>query len=328
MHAVTRGLRGPEIPFDVRYRKGSLVYYRYGNFRNSDGGGGSGGTIFNRAGRRCRDRRAAGYAVPRWMDDPFGKRTAKTGAAGSDGPIGTDFLAFRVINQRGKGGVYEAVDLSALPARLVIIKEGRRHGETAWDGKDGYARIRHEGRVLRALRQAGVAVPELFYEFDQNGNHYLVLERVSGRPLLPRNRAQPARSSRRRAQTILEQLGGQLSKLHAAGWVWRDCKPSHIFFHRGAIRLIDFEGACRIGKTQVLPWGSLNYVPPPYRRTFSRCSGVLEDNYALGVIAFQLVTGELPSVSSHRRTLYHRSRCPDFLRARIEGLLQLRHAPK
>jgi hypothetical protein len=83
MHAATRGLRAPEIPFDARYRKGSLLYYRYGNFRNSDGGVGSGGTIFDRAGRPHRDRRGAGYAIPRWIDDPFTKRPSKIVATGS-----------------------------------------------------------------------------------------------------------------------------------------------------------------------------------------------------------------------------------------------------
>ncbi len=41
----------------------------------------------------------------------------------------------------------------------VIIKEGRRHGETNWDGRDGYALIQHEARVLRKLRAAGSACP-------------------------------------------------------------------------------------------------------------------------------------------------------------------------
>ncbi len=33
LHRATRGLPGPRIPFDARYRKKSLVYYRYGAFR-------------------------------------------------------------------------------------------------------------------------------------------------------------------------------------------------------------------------------------------------------------------------------------------------------
>ena len=68
LHAATRGLHGPEIPFDCRYRKHSLVYYRYGSFYNSHTGA---GFIVDGAGKLHRDRRAPNCAVPRWLDDPF-----------------------------------------------------------------------------------------------------------------------------------------------------------------------------------------------------------------------------------------------------------------
>src|SRR5204862_1881453 len=100
-------------------------------------------------------------------------------------------LVFKAKAQRGKGGVYEAVDLSVLPVRPVIIKEGRRHGETNWDGRDGYALVQHEATVLRELRKAGLPVPEIFREFTKNRNRYLVLEQITGRPLLAVERIQP-----------------------------------------------------------------------------------------------------------------------------------------
>jgi serine/threonine protein kinase len=233
-----------------------------------------------------------------------------------------DALVFKAIAQRGKGGVYEAIDLSVLPVRRVIIKEGRRHGETNWDGRDGYALVRHEAQVLRKLRAAGLPVPEIFREFTQNGNRYLVLERIAGRPLLAATRAQPPQPSWRRAERILEQLAPLLSRMHAAGWTWRDCKPSHIFVQRGALRFIDFEGACRHDRTELLPWGSPDYIPPRYQKKYSRCAGTREDDYALGVIAFQFLSGEFPPAATHRRAaLYKRTRCPEPLRKKIDRLL-------
>ena len=71
LHRATRGLAGPRIPFDARYRKGSLVYYRYGAFRRPAGG--TPGFIQRKGGRRYRDKRAPGRAVPRWLEDPFQK---------------------------------------------------------------------------------------------------------------------------------------------------------------------------------------------------------------------------------------------------------------
>ena len=107
-----------------------------------------------------------------------------TNSAGLPHPFGIDLLPIKAIMQRGKGGVYKALDLSVLPARFVIVKEGRRHGESNWLGVDGFAQIKHEGGVLRQLERAGVAVPTVLREFTQGKSRYLVLEMVRGRPLL------------------------------------------------------------------------------------------------------------------------------------------------
>jgi hypothetical protein len=67
---------------------------------------------------------------------------------------------------------------------------------------------------------------------------------------------------------ILERFAPTLSRMHAAGLVGRDCEPSHIFVHRGQVRLIDFEGACQIHRRDVLPWGSENYYPHKHHKEF------------------------------------------------------------
>lgn len=321
LHAATRDLRGARIPFDASYRKNSVVYYRYGSFQ---GRGKGPGTIKDAHGRRRPDRRASNCAVPPWLVDPFRKsRTQVNNDDPGIGPLAPDFLPYKVLSQRGKGGVYEAIDLSVCPARVVIIKEGRSHGETAWDGQDGFLLVKHEGSVLRELRAAGVPVPCVFREFDRGGNRYVVLEKIEGRPLLPRNRTQPRQASWRRAAQLLEQLSPILATIHRAGWVWRDCKPSHLLRARDdRIRLVDFEGAVRVDRTDVLPWGSREYFPPRYRKKFYRCPGVLEDDYALGVIAFQFGAGKFPpELKRERQLLYRKTRCPKAIQTKLEKLL-------
>jgi tRNA A-37 threonylcarbamoyl transferase component Bud32 len=324
LHAATRRLHGPEIPFDQRYRKDSLVHYRYGSFGKAKNGAAGPRSIIDPAGRSYPDRRAPHHAVPGWLDDPFQKSRPKSNRASARSLLGSSYIRLKLIAQRGKGGVHEAVDLSVLPARLVIIKEGRRHGETAWDGQDGYARVKQEGRVLRALRNAGIPVPEVLHEFTADKNRYLVLEKTPGRPLLARNRIQPARTSWRRAVRLLNQLSPLLEAIHRTGYVWRDCKPEHILVSRGKISLIDFEGACRILETRVLPWGSHPYVPAIYQKEIvRRRPGTLEDNYALGVVLFQFLSGQFPSSSARERAaVYKQTRCPDYLRAKVESFLK------
>jgi len=96
----------------------------------------------------------------------------------SSGPIGLEYLVRKALAQRGKGGVFEALDLAAYPARLVVIKQGRRHGDTDWNGEDGFARVKREGRTLRQLRVAGIPVPEPFRQFKHWGDQFLVLEKI------------------------------------------------------------------------------------------------------------------------------------------------------
>jgi len=319
LHVATRGEAAPEIPFDLRYRRNSLVYYRYGAF--APGRNGKPARIFDETGKPHADRRAPGAAVPAWLNDPFRGRPATQPKA--TGPIGLDYIVFKAFAQRGKGGVFEALDLSVSPARLVVIKQGRRHGDTDWMGEDGFTRVKREGRTLRVLHSAGIPVPKVYREFRHRSHYFLVLEKVLGRSLLPPKREHPAKPSPQRAWKILREVGTLLSRLHAAGWVWRDCKPSHIFLRSSSLRAIDFEGACRINDTDVLPWASPNYVPPSYRKEFARRRiGIFEDDYALGVICFQFVAGEFPPASRRtREQVYRRTGCPKFLRDRIERLL-------
>ncbi len=321
LHAATRDLRGPEVPYDLRYRANSLVYYRFGSLTSDPGR--SADVLFDPAGRPQPEKRAPGCAVPPWVDDPF-SRSRKAARPSADGPIGCDLLPYRAITQRGKGGCYEAIDLSVSPARLVILKEGRPDGETDWSGGDGYSRLKHEGWVLRELAAHSLPVPAVYREFAQDRKRYLVLERIEGSSLLLRHRVQPTRSSWRQAASILAEIEPLLEKIHHAGLVWRDCKPAHIFRHRGVIRLIDFEGACRIAETEVAHWGSYQYLPPIYADgSATRRPGTLEDNYALGVIAFQFLAAEFPSSNARARSkVYRRTNCPDPLRERIERLLR------
>ena len=323
LHAATRKLEGPQIPFDVRYRKNSIVFYRYGAFLGL-GKNGAGGTIVDPAGRIRTDLRDRAHAVPRWLEDPFPQRHVETHNARLTNPLGIELLPIKAIAQRGKGGVYVALDISVLPARFVIVKEGRRHGESNWVGVDGFARVKHEGRILRQLKRAGVAVPTVLREFTQGRNRYLVLEMVRGQSLLTGKCSQPKKSSWRRGLILLDRIGPVLAAIHRAGYVWRDCKPEHIFCQGGQVRLIDFEGACRTDQTEVQPWGSPNYTPPSCHERISRRAGTLEDDYALGVIVFQFGTGKFPPSSSRRRTsIYKGTHCPDSLRSRIESLLQV-----
>ena len=302
LHDLTRGMTAPAVPFDRRFRPGSCVYYRYGSFSQlelRDEDGTRTPAMRDPAGRLVADVREAAEARPDWVSDPFVAAEPAREAAPALSPLATTYRAFRALTQRGKGGVYLALDLSALPPRLCILKEGRAGGETAWDERDGRWRVRHEEAVLSSLRAAGVAVPRVYSSFEAGGNYYLVMEYVEGETL------QSLLNRRRRRLSLTVALGhgarlaSLLSAIHAAGWAWRDCKPSNLILTGGSVlRPLDFEGACRVERPDPSPWSTTAFTPPPPPRACLTRSGDDGDRYALGAVVHLLLAGRLPEPSA------------------------------
>ncbi len=302
LHQVTRGLSAPAIPFDLQFRPGSCVYYRYGAFERLEMETPDGGrvpAIRHPAGHLVPDRREAGAAKPGWVSDPFIVGRAPRKAKSADSPLLTSFRAFRALSQRGKGGVYQAIDINGGAPRFCLLKEGRRGGEVNWDGRDGHWRVRNEERVLYSLREAGIDAPAIRASFEVEGNFYLVTEFLDGEnlqaSLIKRSRRLPIAQAVRRGIQICDLV----SKIHAAGWVWRDCKPSNlILMNNGELRPIDFEGACLIADPDPWPWNTTEFSPSGSLEICPERSRVPEDLYAIGATVYFLLTGRLLEAAS------------------------------
>ena len=325
LHQLTLELPAPIVPYDLRFRKKSSVFYRYGGFKeieiqNEDGR--STFAIRDEQGALIPDTRTANHAAPNWLANPFLLRSMAQSHTGTS-PLQTTVRAFEALSQRGKGGVYRAVDLSANAPRLCLLKEGRRHGETDWDGRDGHWRVRHEGRVLARLASAGVTVPQVYTSFTVESHYYLVTEYIEGDNL------QALLSARQRKLTLTQalQFGVQaaklLGKIHAAGWVWRDCKPLNLIRTKSnQLRPIDFEGACLITRPDPSAWGTAGYAPPEWLDDSLPPSREPEDLFALGVTLYQLFSGEIPTTRIRASTVKKLdSKVPIAVRKIISALL-------
>ncbi|MDT7690574.1 MAG: hypothetical protein QOE46_3333 [Acidobacteriota bacterium] len=302
LYQLTRGMGAPAIPFDLKYRADGCVYYRYGAFKALEVEGHDGAVTYairDPEGRFVLDTRDSA-ARPEWIADPFiegaGLPASKPAALT---PLQTTFKAFRALAQRGRGGVYQALDLSATPPRLCILKEGRRDGEVCWDGRDGFWRIGHERRVLEALDGAGVEVPRVYSSFGAEKNYYLAVEFIEGESLdrwLERRRR---RLGVARALAMAAHLARLVARIHSAGWVWRDCKPGNLVITKsGRLRPLDFEGACPVESPDTLPWGTVGYMPPEGTHAFRGQSRLPEDLYALGAVIYLLFAGRTPDAPS------------------------------
>jgi len=282
---LTADLAGPTVPFDTRFKPGSIVYYRYGAYQKLD----------LELANGCRVpavKDLEGNLVPdvRQSSSESNGKQLRARASIQD----RSFEIIKAISQRGKGGVYQVLDLDFTPPRLCLLKEGRALGELDWDGIDGKLRVLREESVMKALRAKGLDLPRVYSSFQESGNYYLLTEFVEGENLNGVLLAQRRRFSVVRSLTLALSLAEFIASLHHVGWVWRDCKPSNLILTTGnGLRPVDFEGACPIGQQNPPRW-----LTPAYslKKTIAAPAGTDEDLHALGVIIYLLLTGQLPDV--------------------------------
>lgn len=293
LHRLTLGIAAPAIPFDTQFRPGSNVYYRYGAFKSIEierEDGRLAAVIRDADGNFVPDTRDSD-GPPSWVTDPF-PGSGEDQACDDGNPLVTTYQIFRALSQRGKGGVYNAVDLGADPPRLCIVKEGRKNGEVDWDGLDGTDYIRRESRNLKALQPAGPEIPAVYASFELEGNFYLVTEYIHGETLHKALMKRQRRLSLKKTLQLSLQVAIMMKQIHTAGWAWRDCKPLNLILtDTGVLRPIDFEGAQTFTEQRPIVWGTEEFLPPEWREKTSGESIVASDLYALGALIYVLVGG-------------------------------------
>ncbi len=156
-------------------------------------------------------------------------------------------------------------------------------------------RFQVEARALRRLSHRG-CVAVLDTGATDSGRPYLVMERVDGTVLAA------LRGQRLPIEQVIQiatQLADVLWSAHREGIVHRDLKPENIILVGRDVKVLDF-GIARITapelpditKTgQVL--GTPQYMSPEQLRG-SREVGPATDQYALGVLLYELLEGRLP----------------------------------
>ncbi len=185
------------------------------------------------------------------------------------------------------------------------------------DGDHAFATKRF---FLEARVTSGLSHPNTVRVFDfgqeDSGLLFLAMELLNGRTLRAEQKAREKRGatySEAEAIEIAIQVTRSLSEAHDAGLVHRDLKPDNIFLHRAAVddivvKVLDF-GIAKLGgghatlSSDTSVPGTPAYMAPEH--ALNRPVDARTDLYSLGVVLFQLVTGELPFVgASDPQTLY------------------------
>jgi len=206
--------------------------------------------------------------------------------------IPTTIGRYQIIRPLGSGGmadVYLARDTSL--GREVAVKSPKVEGLSA----EVMARFDVEARAVARLEHPAI-VP--LYEYGRTGGRpYLVMRHMRGGSLADRIARGPL--ALRDALPIIERIATALDHAHAHHIIHRDVKPGNILFDEsGQAFLSDFgiarlqgEGT-RLTATGMAP-ATLAYASPEQVLGHSTLSG-RSDNYSLGVVLYEMLTGELP----------------------------------
>ena len=141
---------------------------------------------------------------------------------------------YRIAEQIGRGGmgeVYLATDTRL--DRMVAIKV--LPGQLA---SDPQRRERFEREAKAVSRLSHPHICALYDVGEQDGAHYLVMERVEGQTL--EAQLDKGRLPLEKALEYAAQIADALDSAHHQGVVHRDLKPSNIMLTRSGVKLLDF----------------------------------------------------------------------------------------
>ncbi len=217
--------------------------------------------------------------------------------------LGQQVSHFRIVRLLGRGGmgvVYQAVDLEL--GREVALKF---LSLTARSPRDE-ARFHREARAAAALDHPNIGT---IYEVgEREGQRFIAMAFYDGETLAARLAREPENQLPiAEAAAVAGQLASALAAAHAAGVVHRDLKPDNVMLTRGGrVKLLDFglakwaEGPTVTERGVVV--GTAAYMAPEQLRGGD--SGSAGDLWALGVVLYQMVTGQRP-FGGEKRGMVH-----------------------
>ncbi|MGK0359298.1 MAG: tRNA A-37 threonylcarbamoyl transferase component Bud32 [Bradymonadia bacterium] len=200
----------------------------------------------------------------------------------------------RMLGSGGMAQVYLADDLTLV--RQVAIK--MLHPELAEDAKNGAeigARFLREARIFASLKHPHIIDIYDVLELD-DGRVAMVMEFIDGTDL-SEVLVRGVNLVPELAVLLLRPVADALSYAHACGVIHRDVKPANVLLGRdGTMKLADFGIAKATEQTHITRTGDFlgtpAYIAPEQAR--GEPIGPAADQFALGVMLYEMVTGKRP----------------------------------
>ncbi|MFT3836240.1 MAG: protein kinase [Myxococcaceae bacterium] len=214
--------------------------------------------------------------------------------------VGEKLGDYDVVSLVGSGGMGEVyAGEQKMIGKKVAIKVLKPH--VALD-TDNVKRMIAEARAVNAIRHQNIV--DIFnFGTAPDGRPYLVMDWLDGEPLdkvLDRRKSLPPHE----VVEILEVMCSALSAAHEKNIVHRDLKPANVFVdtdrttRQQSVKLLDFGLAKDLehgnaSKTQAgMVVGTPDYIAP--EQASNQPISPRTDLYSMGVMAFEMITGERP----------------------------------
>ncbi|MGB0383837.1 MAG: bifunctional serine/threonine-protein kinase/formylglycine-generating enzyme family protein [Ardenticatenaceae bacterium] len=229
----------------------------------------------------------------------------------------TRFAHYEVVEQLGKRGGFGTVYLArdTKLKREVAIKV--LHSHLAAD-ENMVKRFIREAQAMAKLNHPNIVI--VHGVEDDPREPYIVMECVKGHTLKDslRQGALPVQET----LFLLRQMAAALDAAHEQGMVHRDVKPANVLIrHDGRVKLTDF-GIVKILEVQdatltpaFATVGTSRYMSPEQADINRQDQiGPASDIYALGIVAYEMLSGRVPfSSPSHAviRSAHRKEQPPD-----------------
>lgn len=202
-----------------------------------------------------------------------------------------NYTPIRILGEGGMGIVYEAQQRDT--NRRVALKVIRTRSVQDKVRK----RFQREAQILAKLNHPGIATIYESGTADDNRTPFVAMELIDGVPIHHYSRDTPLSIEQRVA--LLIQVSRAVAYAHSIGIVHRDLKPGNILVtNLGEPKVLDFgiamdmqlDERTMITQTGQL-LGTLQYMAPEQVDRTSNESSTRTDVYALGLIAYEVLTG-------------------------------------